>query len=315
MESGVLFVVNPVAGHGRAIGAWPALAEHLRALGIAHQVIYTRARGDATRLTAEAILAGTRTVVAVGGDGTANEVVNGFFHAEDTAIVPRGLDARFGFIPLGTGSDLARALEIPRARPEAILGALSGEPKHIDLGRVTYRAADGSTVRRYFLNGADLGLGGELVAHLERTRLKRLGGFLAYFLTAVQAILNHQTIPVRYEIDGDPPVEARVDIIFVANGRFTGGGMRVAPMASLDDAYLDALIVRATSKPTLLFRLLPAIYRGSHLSHPAVQHCRVRRLAVSTSSTAFLQLDGEQPGRAPTTFEIAPRALRVLTPD
>ncbi|HEX5414245.1 MAG TPA: diacylglycerol kinase family protein, partial [Chloroflexota bacterium] len=299
MEGEVLVVVNPVAGQGRARRAWPAIAERLQERGIAHRAVYTRARGEATRLTAEALRAGARTVVAAGGDGTANEVINGFFHEEESAVVPRCPEARFAFLPLGTGSDLARAVGTPRATPEALLGALSAEPRRIDLGRVTYTTADGSTVRRYFVNGADLGLGGELVARLGRGRIKRLGGFLAYFLAAIQAILNHQAIPARYTVDDAEPLDAPVDIIFVANGRFIGGGMLVAPMASLDDGYLDALIVRATSKPTLLVRLLPAIYRGSHLAHPAVQHERVRQLTVSTTGTALLQLDGEQPGRAP----------------
>lgn len=308
MARSAVLVVNPAAGNGRCARSWPSWARRLEAAGVAFSPVFTTRPGDATRLTREALRNGAETVVAVGGDGTANEVVNGFFDGDD-AINP---SARFGLLPAGTGVDLSRMLGLRGQMAIAALGP-AGRTGTIDLGRVQFVAYGGQTQSRYFVNGGDLGVGGE-TASLAQKGSKALGGFIAYLTAAVRAIVEHQPRSVRYAIDDGPAVETRVDTIFVTNGRYIGGGMIVAPPARVDDGVLDVLVLRAVSKLDLLFRLLPAIYRGTHLYHPSVQHVQARRVTVQTSEPLLLQIDGEQPGMAPAEFMVLPGFLRVALP-
>jgi diacylglycerol kinase (ATP) len=313
MTAEAVLIVNPAAGHGRAGRAWPKLARELAAAGLSFAAVPTSKPGEASLLAARALRDGAATVVAVGGDGTANEVVNGFF--AEGAGGPINPEARFGLIPAGTGGDLARALGLLGRTPAELAQILGsdGGARTIDLGRAHYVGRDGRPTDRYFLNGVDLGLGGEAVVAIEgQSRpVKALGGFVTYLVGAVQSIAQHQSHQVRYVVDGGTWRSARTDTIWVANAPFTGGGMKVAPHALLDDGLLDVLIVSAVSKRELLTRLLPGIYRGTHLQHPAVQHFRARQIQVETSERLLIQLDGEQPGQAPAELTVVPGTLWV----
>jgi YegS/Rv2252/BmrU family lipid kinase len=311
-----VLIVNPAAGRGHCGKRWPILAEKLKDAGIDCEAKLTRDRGDATRLTVEALRAGATTVVAVGGDGTANEVVNGFFEPGASEPVSINPQARFGLISEGTGADLARSLGI--ASEDATIAALAagGITESIDVGLATFAGRNGTIQRRFFLNSADLGLGGETAAIVDAypERAKALGGFIAYLLGAIGAIVSHRSAEVTVSVDDKPARALRADMIFVANGAFTGGGMRVAPGASLEDGLFDVLLLRASSKPTVLFRLLPAIYRGTHLRHPAVQHVLARHVRVETAARLAFEMDGEPLGFAPAEFVLLPGALSVVLP-
>ena len=317
-HSSLVLVVNPAAGRGRCGKAWPALARAIKSAGIEFDCAFTKGPGDATRLAAASLGSGATTVVAVGGDGTANEVANGFFRpdaADGELLRP---DARFAFLPIGTGTDLARGLGIPARSPSPGIAALGplARTVRVDVGRVRFRGHDGQSRQRYFLIGADLGLGGETAALALSTaeRTKALGGFVAYLVAAILAILRHRARSVTYAIDDGPLVAARTDLIFVANCRYIGGGMLVAPPATLDDGRLDLILVDQVGKLDLLARLLPAIYRGAHLEHPAVRHVRIRQIRVESDEPLLLQLDGEQPGTSPAEFNVVPSALTVALP-
>lgn len=308
MSAPIVVIVNPVAGGGRARRLWPGWQHRLAAAGLAHSVTFTTKPDEATDLARQAVQRGAQLVVAVGGDGTANEVVNGFFDGDDL-ISPA---ARFGMIPLGTGVDLARALGL---KGEAIIQALGGRgrTRSIDVGQVDFAAYDGRPERRYFVNAGDLGIGAETAALAQRGP-KQLGGFAAYLVAATRAILRHRPYQVRYAIDGGSPIEGQIDTIFVTNGPCVAGGMRVAPGASVADGLLDVLILRSVDKLTLLLRLLPGIYRGTHVRHPAVQQLRARQIEVDSPGCLPLQIDGEQPGLAPARFTIRPAILPVALP-
>lgn len=325
--SALFLVVNPAARLGAAGRRWPKVAGALKAAGLPFRAAFTEKPGDATRLTVEARRSGARTIVAVGGDGTANEVANGFFDG-DTVRSARDVgssenasalasDARFGFIPTGTGTDLARSLGLPRRDLAATISAFGPQGRLVwmDVGRVSYVDHHGQSVQRVFLNGADLGVGGETAAMARSTAswAKNLGGFGAYLVAATLAILRHRSRPLSYALDGGALVSTRADIVFVANGRYIGGGMLIAPGASLDDGLLDVLILRAVPRLELLLRVLPAAYRGAHLKHPSVQHVRARRVRIDGSGL-LLQMDGEQLGSAPAAFEVLPGALPILLP-
>lgn len=318
MGSELFLVVNPAARHGAPARRWPEIARALKEAGLPFEAAFTGGPGDATRLAAEALRGGGRTVVAVGGDGTANEVANGFFVGKDDDGALIDPTAGFGFIPTGTGTDLARCLGYPRHDLGAALSALgpNGRMNSMDVGRVRYVNADGQSVQRYFLVGADLGLGGETAALARSTAFwaKNLGGFGAYLVAAALAIARHRPRVVHYAIDDENFVAASTDIIFVANGRYIGGGMLVAPAASLNDGLLDVIILRATRRLDLLCRLLPAVYRGAHLKHSAVRARRARRVRVEAANPLPLQMDGEQPGTSPAEFRVVPRILPIRLP-
>jgi YegS/Rv2252/BmrU family lipid kinase len=276
----------------------------------------TQKRGDAIGLAAEALRRGATIVVAVGGDGTANEVANGFFYpdgVEDTPINPK---ACLGYVALGTGRDFARALAIPVDPIDSALSLLgpNAQTRTIDVGRALFVGVSECLTRRYFLTGVDLGLGAQLTARLETSGrwLKLGGGFVTYFLGAIGTIIAHRPSKVVITIDDAPPSSARANIVYLANGPFTGGGMRMAPAASLDDGLFDVLLARDATRTALLFQLLPSIYRGAHLGHPAVEHYRARQVRIEPAAPLLLQMDGEQVGRGPAEMTVIPQALRVL---
>ena len=236
-----------------AASSWPDITDGLRKPGVSFDFAFTNGPGDATWLAEDALRRGVTTVVAVGGDGTAHEVVNGFFERDPDAVIPINPDARFGLIPCGTGGDLARALELGRgSRLSEAIAALgpNGSTRSIDLGRVRFSAHDGQIARRYFLVGADLGLGGETTALIEAqtARAKAMGGLLTYLVAGIAAVLlAHRRAEITYAIDDRLPITAKVNLSFVANGAYTGAGMHVTA-ASLDDGRFDVLILRSTPK-------------------------------------------------------------------
>jgi diacylglycerol kinase (ATP) len=311
-------IVNPAAGLGRCGRTWPKIECALASAGIVYDLKVTQKRGDATGLAAEALRKGATTVVAVGGDGTANEVANGFFYPDGVEDTPINPGARLGYVALGTGRDLARALALPVNSTRVAIASLRPDAptRAIDAGRADFIGAGDRLTRRYFLTGAGLGLGAEVAAKVETSArlFKWSGGFVTYLLGTIGAISTHRPTEVTVQIDDAPATSAGTNVVFVANGPFTGGGMRIAPEATLDDGQLDVLVARGASRSTLLLQLLPAIYRGAHLRHPAVQHDRARHVRVESATRLLLQLDGELVGRGPATFTIVPRALKVLVP-
>lgn len=308
MGAEIAVVVNPVAGHGRTRRLWPAVARAMQEAGLTFDASFTSGPGDACTLAAEAARAGYSLVVAVGGDGTLNEVVNGLLASD----APRSSDVRLGVVSCGTGCDLIRTLGIPRgvAGVSALAG---GESRPIDVGQVTYRAPDGTPGRRCFVNAGDLGLGAEVARRVNRGS-KRLGGFLSFFVGGAVSIVKVRFQPVEYVVDDEPPVADVAGLVFVANGRYAAGGMLFAPQAELDDGLFDVVLLREVSRPELLFDLFPRVYRGAHLGHPRVVHRKAARLVVSSPEPLHLEVDGELPGGAPAEFTLLPRAIRVAVP-
>jgi len=305
-------VVNPAAGGGRAGQLWPACAAALRRGGCVVQEARSGTPAGVTELTRRALREGWPTVVAVGGDGTANLVANGFF-ADNARGEPINPAACFGLIPCGTSNDLAHGLGLPHGQA-AVATLLAGRGRVMDVGRVAY--GQGGGVARHFLNVADLGLGGHAVRRAARLP-RALGGKGAFLVAAVWTALAHHDVPVRVFV-GDDARGAAVDLalLVVANGQAYGGGMRVAPMAQWDDGLLEVLWAGGVSRPRLLLDLIPRVYRGAHLGRPGVAHHTVTSVRVTSECELLLQVDGEVVGDVSpeATFSVLPGALRVLTP-
>ena len=306
MAQKVLAIVNLTAGHGRTKALWPEVERSLRAHGLDFEVHFTSGPGDATMAAAAAAGSGLDLVVTVGGDGTVNEVVNGLL--ADRTVPPPAL----GIVSSGSGCDLIRTLGIPRG-VAAVDVIARGRPRPVDAGRVTYQADDGTTATRYFVNAADLGLGAEVAERVNRSG-KRFGGFLSFLGSAVVTLAGAKFKTIAYSSDGGEARIARAGIVFVANGQYAGGGMHFAPGARVDDGLFDVVVLQEVTRAVLLADLLPKVYRGAHLGHPAVVHHQAREIAVSSTDPLLLEIDGEQPGRAPATFSLLPSALRIVLP-
>jgi diacylglycerol kinase (ATP) len=274
---------------------------HLHERALDHEVVYTSGPGEAAALTRKALGDGCRFVVAVGGDGTLHEVVNGMME-NDRAVRP---EAVVGVVPAGTGSDFVRTFGIP-ARPGHAAAHLDGpESFPIDIGKVTLRR-DGGDVIAYFHNVAHVGLGAQ-VARLAGRLPARLGPTrypLAFWIT-VPFYRRRQG-----EVDlVDRRFEGVLNGVVVANGQFCGQGMKITPKAVPTDGLLDVLIDRASKREVIA--ALPRMYRGEHLPHPDVTEAKRVRTSVRADQALLVEADGEILGHTPATFEVLRDALRL----
>jgi diacylglycerol kinase (ATP) len=243
-------------------------------------------------------------VVALGGDGTVNEVVNG--------LAPLGAAGpELGILPFGTGRDTIRTYGIPK-NPERALELLrGGRTRTIDLGRAAFRTSRGDD-SRWYINIGSCGLTGAVAERAERTS-KRLGGTPSFLFATLATFTAWRNVPFRIQVDDEPAFELVANNVICANGRAFGGGIRICPQAEPDDGLLDVLVWGDVGKLDLALNL-PRLYRGTHLGHRKVTVLRARRVRVEPERPLPLELDGELPGSTPATFEIAPGALRLRVP-
>ena len=311
-EARTVLVVNPSAQNGQLGRRWPELAADLRRELGSFEEVMTAAAGDATRLTREALDSGAGAVVAVGGDGTINEVVNGFFEG-DRAVAPQ---AMLGILPFGTGGDFRKCVPIPRDTREAARVLADRKSRTIDVGYLELTGRDGRPASRIFINIASFGMSG-LVDEYVNKASKRLGGRLSFMLATARAGLSYENQRVRLVFDGDESSAADLTIntVAVANGRYFGGGMFVAPQAELDDGQFDVVALGDMGKLDFI-RHSRKIYAGTHLGLDKVSQRRARLVRAEPigGEPVRLDVDGETPGMLPATFRVLPAALRLLAP-
>jgi diacylglycerol kinase (ATP) len=239
--------------------------------------------------------------VAVGGDGTVNEIANGI----------AGLEVELAVIPRGTGWDFVRTHDIPRRIEDAVEVALNGRTREVDLGRARYRGWDGAERESLFANVASAGMSGAIAKRANETS-KALGGKASYLWATLAVFARWRNDEVRVRVDGEEHRGLMHDVV-VANGCYFGGGMKICPDAEPDDGLFDVLLIGDLSKRDLLLTL-PKTYRGTHLPHPKATVLRGTNVEVETPEALPVELDGEQPGTTPVRFEVVPRALRLRTP-
>jgi len=295
-----VFLVNPAAENGAAGRRWPELAHEAASLGLQGDTRFSERPGHLTELAREAA-ADADLLVAVGGDGTVNEVVNGI----------AGLDVELALIPRGTGGDFVRTFGIPRKLDRAVEVALRGRTRAIDLGRGRYRSWAGEDEDSYFANIASAGMSGAIAKRTNETS-KALGGKVSYAWATVAVFSRWRSDEVRVRVDGTERAGRMHDVI-VANGRYLGGGMKMVPEAEPDDGLLDVLLIGDLTKRDLLLTM-PKTYRGKHLPHPKATLLRGTTVEIDAPEPLPVELDGEQPGTTPVCFEIVPRALRLRVP-
>jgi diacylglycerol kinase (ATP) len=304
-----LVIVNPASGDGDTGRAWPLVAARLREAGLDFDYALTDRPAHATELAREAVRAGCGTVVAAGGDGTVNEVANGFFSGGE-AIPGR---ARLGVVPLGTGGDFRRTFDIPRDVAAAARVLLEGRERVIDAGRATYVGPGGAPEAAHFVNIADVGIGGEVVRQVKRGP-RLVSGAVTFTVATGVTALRWRNRPMHVVVDGEA-YDLVAQQVVVANCQYYGGGMRIAPRAEPGDGWFDVLLVGDMSLVDNL-RFAGPMRRGAHLDRPMAKllYRRARRVEISSPRPALVDLDGELPGVLPATLELLPGALRLLAP-
>jgi diacylglycerol kinase (ATP) len=299
-----LVIVNPASAAGATGRRWDRIAKPLRSsLGDFEQVA-TQAPGEATTLSRAALRDGFEMIVAVGGDGTLNEVVGGFFDG----LTPVAPGAVLGVVALGTGCDFGRS--IGQVDLESACARLAGrKTRSIDVGLARFAGHDGAPTMRIFINVVSCGVGG-LVAHLVSPRLKAVSGKLAFTLATLRALAVYRDQTVTLQFDDMPARSVAITNCAFGNGRFFGAGMQVAPEAQLDDGELDVTIWSGFGFVDFI-RKRHALYDGSHVREPGAQVLRIRRTIATSESTVMLELDGESVGRLPASLEVLPGAIRL----
>jgi diacylglycerol kinase (ATP) len=298
-------ILNPRSGRGRAATTWALVQAHLQEQFEVHQ---TQAPGHATALARDALKRGATTVVAVGGDGTVNEVVNGFFDGE-RAVAP---GAHLGIVSCGTGADLPRTLRLP-ATDTAVAAVLrDGFVQSVDVMKVRYTTPDGTPALRYAINIVSFGMGGTVATRAKESS-RALGCRAAFLAATLRTALTFSGRSVALTLDGAPAIEAVITNVAVGNGQFHGGGMWACPLARLDDGLLDVTLIQYLPLWNLV-RSLPALYAGRVLQHPKVQSHRVTRLEADAREPCAIEVDGEALGRLPMEISVVPQAIRLLVP-
>lgn len=305
-------IVNPRSQGGGAGRDWPRVADRIRRQ-VAFEHVTTTARGDATRLARQALRDGAERVVALGGDGTINEVMNGFF---DEAGAPVAPGAALGILPYGTGGDLRKTLGIPKDLDAAIGVLAADHRRRIDVGRIEHVDDHGRPAVRRFCNIASLGMSAEVDVLVNQSS-KRFGK-LSYMAATVRGMARYDNQRVRLTFDDDPAtaLELTVNTVAIANGRYFGGGMKMAPDAEPDDGLFDVVAIGDVG----MFEMLRAsrrLYAGTHVTRPEVSVRRARRVLAEPAADGAvvgLDVDGETPGRLPATFTVEPGALAVVVP-
>ncbi|MFZ0215733.1 MAG: diacylglycerol kinase family protein [Candidatus Dormiibacterota bacterium] len=303
-----LVIVNPASADGRTGRSWHRIAERLREAGLTFDSALTTAPAEATTLARGGVREGRPLIVAAGGDGTIHEVANGFF--EDGERLP--CESRLGVLPLGTGGDFRRTFDIPSDPGGAAAVLVGRRTRRIDVGRITYRRADGSDGQSIYCNIADAGLPGEVV-HRVSHGLRIGGGELTFLLASAVSLLRWHNRRLRITADGDA-WEVTAQQAVVANCRYYGGGMCIAPAALPDDGLLDLVVVGDVSRVANV-RMIGPLRAGRQMEGGfPITHRRVRRVVVEAESLVRVDVDGELPGRLPATFEVLPSALDLVVP-
>ena len=305
-----LFIINPVSGGGAALHAWRAARPGLLAAGLTIREQVTTRAGEATEVTRAALTSGTTRIVAVGGDGTLSEVVNGYLDGEGRPI---NREAAIGILPGGTGADFCKTLGI--ATPEQAIRALSGATfKMIDAGQITLNGTDGQPYTRAFINLASFGLGGDTAMWVNRWRGRRsrlLKGQAKYALAALRALDRYRNHRVRVKLGQDNELEIDSNLLVVANGRYAGGGMMLAPHAQLDDGLFDVILADGATRWDII-KELPRIGRGGHLKNSRVSEHRARVISITTTEPLAIDVDGDFAGTTPATLTVSPSAVKLM---
>lgn len=299
-------IVNPESNQGKTRKRWKDIKEALKSFIKEFRYEFTEKPLHAVEIARDAIKSGSELIIGVGGDGTVNEIANGFFEGKKL-LNPQVI---LGIVPSGTGCDFTRSLNIPKGLKAALEVITKGPPARVDIGKISFFNDSGKVQERFFLNVADFGIGGEVVREVNRRRMERKAS--SYIRCLISTMAHYKNKWLRLKVDGDCLPEDKYLVGAVANGRIFGKGMKIAPRAKLDDGLFDIVLVK--SMRFLEFcRQGWKIFFGTHLSYHKVFHLRGKKIEAfpAREEDVLVEIDGEQVAKLPATFEIIPKNLLV----
>lgn len=309
-----LVIVNPRSASGSTRENWASTASDLRAHFGPFAVAFTKSQGDGINIARRAAEAGRQFVIACGGDGTINEVANG--------ILLSGSDVELGVLPSGTGGDFRRTLGLPHTNREAAAALRDGVTRRMDVGKVTFHDHDGNEVSRYFVNVSSVGLAADIVQRVKSAKVfdwlpvESLRGRANFAVSTLQEVFDLDPALVRVRFDDGEEHSVQTIAFCIANSRYFGGGMMIAPDASINDGLLDVINIGDLGTAKILLNAY-SIYRGSHKELAEVKTKKAARIEIKSADSerqVFLETDGELPGKLPAVYEVVPDALRVRSP-
>jgi YegS/Rv2252/BmrU family lipid kinase len=299
------FVVNPKSANGATGRRWGELAAQIARTLSDFGVEFTKGPMDAAHLARQAVKAGYDCVVAVGGDGTINEVVNGFFEG-DKVLNPA---VALGVLPRGTGGDFRKTFGWNLDFDAAVRRLKSPDTRPFDVGRLDFVGHDGSKQVRYFANICSFGVSGLVDDEVNRTS-KALGGKLSFMWGSLKALTKYKDQVVNVSFDGRPTEALAITTLAVANGKFFGGGMKVAPEADVSDGLFDVTIWSGYGLTDFVLKSA-AVYSGHHVKWKGTRTLRCREVVADSQEKVLIDCDGEQPGSLPCKMTILPAAIRL----
>ena len=299
-------VVNPKAKNGRAEKEWPRLEQVIKEEyhGEFH-VEFTVAPLHAISLTRQALKDGYDLVVALGGDGLINEVVNGFYEGG----IPVNPQAILGILPFATAGDFVKTAGIPRDFREAVKHLDGLSTRSCDLGLISCKSLDGQPIVRYFINIAEFGVGAEVVVRVNKTT-KRFGGKASFTWGILRTMPFYQNKNIFYSIDKGDETQALINDMVVANGRFYGAGLQPAPDAQLDDGLFDIIVIGDIGFLDAA-KNLGKLRDGTYLTVQHVSSRRGKSVSARCDESVLIEADGEVVGKLPATFELLPAGIRI----
>ncbi len=301
----VHLIINPVSAKGQTKKRWEHIREIIKSSFREFRYIFTERPKQATEITRELLHQGFDFIIGVGGDGTLNEITNGFFKSETTEVINQ--DASLGMIPSGTGSDFIRFMKVPKDFWKSA-GWLKDAPKRkIDLGIITSTKDGGNRERQYFINVADFGLGAEVIKRLSSVPSQQRGKF-CYYRGFISTLLQYRSKKYRIIVDERETIEGNFLIGAVANGGIFGGGMIIAPKAQINDGYFDLVLVEEMKKMEVVWNST-RLYSGTLDKHHKVRTLRAKKVRVESRDIVPIEYDGEEGGLLPAEFAIHEQAI------
>jgi len=309
-----LVIANPKSAAGSTRSRWSAIASDLRTHFGPFTVAFTKGPGDGIEIAKRAAEDGHEFIIACGGDGTINEIANG--------ILRSGNDVELGIFPSGTGGDFRRTIGMSSEIREAARELKEGETKRIDVGKVSFLDHDDKPAERYFLNVTSFGLAASIIERVKGSTslswlpLDTVRGRASFALSTLQEVIAIGATSVRVKIDDKQEHTLQTVNFCVANARFFGGGMKIAPAAKINDGFLDVINIGDIGTAKIILNAY-TLYRGTHLDLSEVKDTLAKRIEarpLRDDQEVHIEIDGELPGKLPAVYEVVPGALRVRVP-
>lgn len=300
-------IVNPFSARGKTGKRWELIKDIVRNYFQEFKYIFTEKPKQATQIARDLLKEGFDLIIGVGGDGTLNEITNGFFQQDSSKTIND--EAALGIIPSGTGSDFIRFMKIPRDLKKSVEVIKNANVKKIDIGRIHFLQENRESSSQYFINVADFGLGAAVIKKMSSIPSIKRGPF-SYYKGLLSTLKNYKSKPVKIIIDDSEEIEGQFTIGAIANGRIFGGGMIIAPEAEPDDGFLDLVLVEDMKKFEIV-KNTPLLYKGTIYKNPKVLIKKVKKIEISSTEDVQIEYDGELGKTLPAVFEIIKKKINL----